>query len=227
MASSGMKSSRDPSDAAVSSKSIDPEPRGTTISYTQQFPPRRRSSVKLQHVPSQVILPLVDRPAELLSLTKHNCSFFNAVRRFVGDDIYLNQLSPLLNSSREAIDDSTFMTLVRRYLCLQGECSSRLWVEFCQIVGFDETYISVPLTPTSPTNDRFAKPRSNELITASACSLTSSLDSVNDDSASLEFASQDSPFSFQFRPTHKRDSSDRSIRSISPSFTCHDPIAEE
>jgi len=123
---------------------------------------RRRSSVTLQALPPQIRLPFIDRPEELESLREFNSTFFTLLEHSVGSYVYNQQLLPLLKSSRNDIDDTTFLNAIKRILCFDGECSSRMWAEFCRIVGCDDATSTIidhsstqseysnPSTPPTP-----------------------------------------------------------------------------
>ncbi|KAK9377332.1 uncharacterized protein V1513DRAFT_436067 [Lipomyces chichibuensis] len=166
---------------------------------------RRQSSVQLQQVPPQILLPFVDRPSEMDSLMNYNQSFFTLVKRSVGDDVYEKQLLPLFQSPREKFDDIAFLISIKRVLCSNGEYSSRMWIEFCRIVGCNDH----DLPPSSPSS--FAR-------------LPPSLDingDSNDNVEKVQFRSQN-PFT-----SHRRENSEGSAGGVSPTFTFHDPIIEE
>ncbi|KAK9317556.1 hypothetical protein V1522DRAFT_397963 [Lipomyces starkeyi] len=166
---------------------------------------RRQSSVQLQQVPPQILLPFVDRPSEMDSLMNYNQSFFTLVKRSVGDDVYEKQLLPLLRSPREKFDDIAFLISIKRVLCSSGEYSSRMWIEFCRIVGCNDH----DLPPSSPSSFTRLPP-----------SLDIYADS-NDNVEKVQFRSQN-PFT-----SHRREYSEGSAGGVSPTFTFHDPIIEE
>ncbi|KAK7205247.1 hypothetical protein BZA70DRAFT_279413 [Myxozyma melibiosi] len=108
-------------------------------------PHRRHSSqIPIQQLPPQILLPLVDRPAELSSLIDHNQPFFSLLERTLGTAFYRTQLLPLLKSPRETVDDLSFLTAVRKMLCKGDECSNRIWTEFCCVIGFDPSSTVFP-----------------------------------------------------------------------------------
>ncbi|KAK9385388.1 hypothetical protein V1515DRAFT_608478 [Lipomyces mesembrius] len=165
---------------------------------------RRQSSVQLQQVPPQILLPFVDRPSEMDSLMKYNQSFFTLLKRSVGDDVYEKQLLPLLRSPREKFDDIAFLISIKRILA-SGEYSSRMWIEFCRIVGCNDH----DLPPSSPSSFTRLPP-----------SLDINAES-NDNVEKVQFRSQN-PFT-----SHRRENSEGSAGGVSPTFTLHDPIIEE
>ncbi|KAK9244902.1 hypothetical protein V1506DRAFT_540040 [Lipomyces tetrasporus] len=168
--------------------------------------PRRQSSVKLQQVPPQILLPFVDRPSEMDSLMTYNESFFSLLKGSVGDDVYGKQLLPLFRSPRDKLDDIAFLLSIKRILCAGGESSSRMWIEFCRIVGCDDHELLSPYTPS-----------------AAFSRLPPSLDGAaetNDEVEKVQFRNQN-PFT-----SHRREYSE-STGGVSPTFTFHDPIIEE
>ncbi|KAK9455991.1 hypothetical protein V1511DRAFT_457844 [Dipodascopsis uninucleata] len=117
----------------------------------------RTSSVTLHAVPSQIILPFVDRPEELADLRSHHENFFNMVKSSVGPSTYENQLIPILESPRNRFDDISLLNTVHKILCPNDESSSCLWANFCSLVGCDpNNYVDDSSTSSSPPSDFMA-----------------------------------------------------------------------
>ncbi|KAK9241131.1 hypothetical protein V1525DRAFT_393785 [Lipomyces kononenkoae] len=169
---------------------------------------RRQSSVQLQQVPPHILLPFVDRPSEMDLLMKYNQSFFSMLKRSVGDDVYEQQLLPLLRSPREKLDDIAFLIAIKRILCVGDAGSSRMWIEFCRIVGCNDH--DLPPSPSVPSSFMRLPP---------ALDLDAE---TNESMEKVQFRNQD-PFS----SSHRREYSEGSAGGVSPTFTFRDPIIEE
>ncbi|KAK9378946.1 uncharacterized protein V2V93DRAFT_374595 [Kockiozyma suomiensis] len=99
---------------------------------------RRQSSITLRQLPPQILLPLINRPAELTALLKHNSQFFTLLERAIGQHVYHSHLLPLFAADRAEVDDLSLLVAVHRMLCVDSESSNSLWAEFCRIVGFED-----------------------------------------------------------------------------------------
>ncbi|KAK9448092.1 uncharacterized protein V1518DRAFT_428476 [Limtongia smithiae] len=108
--------------------------------------------LRLLSVPPQIVLPFLDRPAELAALIAHNRPFFTLLEHSIGDAVFTMQLMPLLCEPREELDDIEFMRRVRKLLCGASDSSSLMWAEFCRIVGADFLIALPPASsvPQSP-----------------------------------------------------------------------------
>ncbi|KAK9366961.1 hypothetical protein V1509DRAFT_627834 [Lipomyces kononenkoae] len=182
------------------------------LSLTGYEPPssrpgmRRQSSVQLQQVPPHILLPFVDRPSEMDLLIKYNQPFFAMLKRSVGDDVYEKQLLPLFHSPRETYDDIAFLITIKRILSAGDTGPTKMWIEFCRIVGCDDH----DLPPSSPSSYMRMPP-----------SLDLNAENNENMDNKFQFRNQN-PFS-----SHRREHSEGSAGGVSPSFTFHDPIIEE
>ncbi|KAK9470208.1 uncharacterized protein V1510DRAFT_423718 [Dipodascopsis tothii] len=102
---------------------------------------RRKSSVPLQEIAPQILLPLIDRPVEIAALVEHNSSFFNLLQGNIGERSYKDLLLVLL-SSREEISDLLFIAQAKSIVCKGPSSHNVLWSQFTRIIGWDEPYPS-------------------------------------------------------------------------------------
>ncbi|KAK9460998.1 uncharacterized protein V1516DRAFT_674712 [Lipomyces oligophaga] len=114
--------------------------------------PSRRPSLTVHALPPQILLPYLNRPAELSLLIRYNSSFFGLLERSIGSQVYSKTLMPVLCAPRESLDDLQFLSVVKRIICGSAQNSCKLWTEFCRTIGCDCD--DVPASTYSPLSDR-------------------------------------------------------------------------
>ncbi|KAK9469366.1 hypothetical protein V1512DRAFT_256086 [Lipomyces arxii] len=160
------------------------------------------ASLTIHALPRQILLPMMDRPNEMNALVNYNTTFFSQLESALGP-AYRENLLPLFSTTRDRIDDATFLESARRIFG-DSSCLGRTWIEFCRIVGCDDESVITP--ETSPSRKSSEQQRES--------------DTLNTRKESLEFAN---PFS----KNHRKTASDSSSLSLSPLMTFADPIQEE
>jgi len=107
------------------------------------------ASIHMEPMAPQMLVPLMDRPTEMLELLEHrsNRDWASLVRRTVGDKLYKAQCLPLwTETDRRSLPDREWLRRSKELLIRKscGGCTDgRLWSEFCAMVGWDESEIEM------------------------------------------------------------------------------------
>lgn len=107
------------------------------------------ASIHMEPMAPQMLVPLMDRPAEMAELLAHrsNRDWASLVRRTVGDKLYKAHCLPLwTGTDRRSLPDREWLRRSKELLVRKscGGCTDgRLWSEFCAMVGWDESEIEI------------------------------------------------------------------------------------
>jgi hypothetical protein len=112
-------------------------------SHLERFEGAIESSIAMEPMAPTMLVPLVDRCAEMKELLEHpaNREWTKLVQNTIGVEDYEKKCLPLwTETSREVMPDLEWLMRSKAVLSKKGcggICDGRLWIEFCGMVGWD------------------------------------------------------------------------------------------
>jgi hypothetical protein len=112
-------------------------------SHLERFEGAIESSIAMEPMAPTMLVPLVDRCAEMQELLEHpaNREWTKLVQNTIGMEAYEGKCLPLWTQTpREVMPDLEWLMRSKAALSKKGcggICDGRLWIEFCGMVGWD------------------------------------------------------------------------------------------
>jgi hypothetical protein len=134
------------------------------------------SSIALEPISPNMLVPLVDRCGEMADLLAHpaNKSWTKLVQNTIGIDAYENKcLSLWTKTERSQMPDLEWLRRSKALLSKKGcggICDGRIWNEFCGMVGWDA---GAPLDEQEPHKGPSARSSRESLVSTSSGKMSS------------------------------------------------------